>query len=170
MTTVQQSYSINPDIGYPGQIAEPNSPTRIEVGVLHVDSAATRANPRPGDAVFYNNGENAWQVPITAADQLAVGGILTYRADTVAATNNFLQFSDGAEIFVCTVGVVWVIAGGASERGDNLVMQTDDWKWDVAARVTTVAAMHEMPIQNVSRTAVVDTGLVKAAIGYGRAI
>ena len=120
---VQNSYSINPPIGFPGTIAEPNSPTRVEEGVLHVDSGATRANPRPGDALFYNNGQNSWQVPITAADQLAVGGILTYPADTVANAASIVQFSDNDKIEVITMGVVWVVAGSASERGDLLVMR-----------------------------------------------
>ena len=167
---IQDSYSINPDRGFPGTIAEPNSPTRVERGVLHVDTGAARANPRPGDSLFYNNGQDAWQVPITGADQLSVTGILTYPADTVANAASFVQFSQGDEIEVITMGVVWVIAGGGSERGDILVMQVDDWKYNNTARVTAVADMHEMPIQNFSTDAVVDTNLVKAAIGYGRAI
>ena len=52
MTTVQQSYSINPDVGYPGQIAEPNSPKRIEAGVMRVPAAGD--TPRPGYAVYYD--------------------------------------------------------------------------------------------------------------------
>ena len=66
--SLQRTYQINPEVGFPGQIAEPNSPHRIEVGYLHVDTGAARANPRPGDSVFYNDGQDAWQVPITGPD------------------------------------------------------------------------------------------------------
>ena len=167
---IQRSYSINPDRGFPGQIAEPNSPMRIEAGVMHIESGAVRTNPRPGDSVFYNNGQDGWQVPITAGDQLAVTGIIGYPADTVANSDSIVQFSDGDEIEVITMGVVWVIAGGGSERGDILVMQTDDWKYNNAARVSATADMHEMPIQMFSRDPATDNNLVKVAIGYGRAI
>ena len=65
MTSVQQSYSINPDVGFAGQIAEPNSPMRIEQGILHVPAAGT--TPRPGYAVYYDTGNNAWALPTNAA-------------------------------------------------------------------------------------------------------
>ena len=168
--SLQRTYQINPEVGFPGQIAEPNSPHRIEVGYLHVDTGAARANPRPGDSVFYNDGQDAWQVPITGPDQLAVGGILTYRADAVQNVNSVLEFSDNDQIFVVTMGVVWVIAGGGSERGNILTMQVDDWKYNNTARVTAITDMHEMPIENFHLTAVVDNQIFKAAIGYGRAI
>jgi hypothetical protein len=167
---IQRSYSINPPVGFPGTIAEPNSPTRVEVGTLTVPTGATRANPRPGDALYYLQSADAWQVPVNAADQLMISGILTYPADTVANAASIVQFSDGDPIEVITMGVVWVIAGGASERGDILVMQTDDWKYDETARVTTVANMYEVPTQNFNRSAAVDNAIIKAAIGYGRAI
>ena len=50
---IQSSYSINPPVGFPGTIAEPNSPTRVERGVLHIASGDNRATggARPGDAV-----------------------------------------------------------------------------------------------------------------------
>ena len=167
---VQNNYSINPPVGFPGQIAEPNSPKRIERGVLHIESSATRTNPRPGDALFYNNAQNGWQVPITAADMLAVGAILSYPADTVANVASIVQFSDNDEIEIITMGVVWVIAGGASERGDLLAMQVDDWKYDETNRVTGITALHEVPIQNYDNTPAVNNAIIKAAIGYGRVI
>ena len=168
--SVQQSYSINPPVGFPGQIAEPNSPTRVERGTLQVPASATRANPRPGDHLYYNNTQNAWQVPTSAATQLQVGGILGYRADDVAASNDFVQYSDGDEVEVITMGVVWVVAGGASERGDIVVMQTDDWQYDAVTRVTAVTDIQEMPTVNYQRGAVASGDIFKVAIGYGRAI
>ena len=169
MPSLQQNYEINPPVGFPGQIAEPNSPYRVEAGVLYVPSGASRANPRPGDAVYYVTAQDAWQVPINAADQLMVGGILTYRSDAVAASNDFTQFEDGDQIFVVTMGVVWVIAGGSCDRGDIMVMQTDDWKYNATTRVTTLAEVYETPIQKFDGDSS-DNDIFKAAIGYGRAI
>ena len=167
--TLQQSYNINPEVGFPGEIAEPNSPHRIEAGRLTVPSGATRTNPRPGDAVYYSTAQDAWQVPSNASDQLQVGGILTYRADAVASATNFTQFDDGDQIFVVTMGVVWVIAGGSCDRGDIMVMQTDDWKYNATTRVTAVTAIYETPIQKFDGDSA-DNDIFKAAIGYGRAL
>ena len=167
--SLQRTYEINPERGFPGQIAEPNSPHRIEAGVLYVPGGATRANPRPGDAVYYNTANDGWNVPSNAADQLQVGGILTYRADAVQSVSSILQFSDGDQIFVVTMGVVWVIAGGTCDRGDIMVMQTDDWKYNATSRVTTVAEIYEHPMEKMDRDSA-DNDIFKVAVGYGRAI
>ena len=167
---VQTTFTVNPDVGFPGMIAEPASPTRIERGVLTVPSGATRANPRPGDSLYYNTTANGWQVPVNAADQLLVSAILSYRQDDVAGTDAILQYSNDDEIQIITMGVVWVIAGGASERGQNLVMQFDDWKYDNTARVTAVTDMHIVPITSFNVAVAADTNIIKAAIGYGRVL
>ena len=111
MVSVQQNYRINPSDGFPGVIAEPNSPHRIEAGILNVPTGATRANPRPGDSLRYNTTNNGWEVPSDADGQLVVGGILTYRQDGMATSTSVVQFDDGDEIFIVTMGVVWVIGG-----------------------------------------------------------
>ena len=169
---IQRSYSINPPIGFPGQIAEPNSPMRVEAGRLFIAAADDRATggARPGDAVFYDNANNGWRVAHNAATQVNIEGILSYPADTVANSDSIVAFQSGAEIEVVTMGVVWVIAGTASERGDQLVMAFDDFKFDSQTRVTAIANMHIVPIQNYNRTPAVDDAIIKAAIGYGRVI
>ena len=167
--TVQQTYTINPPVGFAGTIAEPNAPTRTERGILRVPAAATRANPRPGDSLFWNTAQNAWEVPDTAAEQILVEGILTYRTDTVQSASSILQFSNGDEIEIVTMGVVWVQAGGNVERGNQLQMQTDDWKYDSHARVTGIANVRILPIVCYSASGA-DTHIVKAGIGFGRVI
>ena len=167
---IQRSYSINPPVGFPGTIAEPNSPTRVERGRINIPSGAARQDPRPGDSVFYNAGDNAWQVPDNAGNSRAVGGILTYPADTVANASSIVVFADGDEVEVVTMGVVWVIAGGALERDDNMVMQIADNKYDAEARVTAVTDMHSKPIEFYGTGVAADNDIVKAAIGYGRVI
>ena len=54
--SLQRTYQINPDVGFPGQIAEPNSPHRIEAGRINIDLPPPHVPIlRPGDSVFYND-------------------------------------------------------------------------------------------------------------------
>ena len=171
MGRIQQNYAINPDVGFTGGLAEPNSPHRIEAGRLHVPAAATRANPRPGDALYYSTAENAWAVPTSAAQSLAASGILTYRADTVQTAESFVQFKDDDEIFVATMGVFWLVAGGAVER-DQIVSwdRASPFDWNVTARAAAHANIASVPVFSVNRDAVAAAARFKAAIGYGRVI
>ena len=170
---IQRSYSINPPVGFPGQIAEPNSPMRIERGRLNIPSGATRQQVRPGDAVFYNTSDNAWQVPDNNANQLVVGGILTYPADLVANADSFVIFASGAEIEVVTMGVVWVTYGGAVERNGQVHMAVgtgnDAFQYVSVTRVTAVADMYTHPMECYEILSA-DNTIGKVAIGYGRAV
>ena len=168
---IQSSYEINPDVGFKGRLAEPNSPHRLDNGVLQLAAAATYS-PEPGDFLIYDKANNAFALP---ADQAGVKNglaILSYRQDTVQTgkDRDTVTFGDGDEIEVVTLGVVWLEAGGAVEYGDQLAWPFDDRKWDALARVATVAAMHQVPVFSVNREAVADGDLFKAAIGYGRAL
>ena len=167
--SVQQSYSINPAVGFPGEIAEPSSPHRVEYGVLHVASADTRANPRPGDALYWDDTNNAWRVAHNAATQLTLQGILSYRIDDIAGSDSILQYRSGDNIEVITMGVVWVTAGGAVERGQQIQMQTNDWKYNSVTRASAIADMIIVPVVCFSASGT-DNAIVKAAIGYGRVI
>ena len=170
---VQITYQINPEVGFPGMLAEPNSPHRVERGVLNIVASQARLTPRPGDAVFYNTGDNAWQVPDNAANRLAAEGILSYRQDDVGDADSEIILTDGAEIEVITMGVVWVVAGAALERGNQVSMQVgtgnDAFQYIGVTRATDVASIYAHPITCYSISAA-DNGLFKAAIGYGRAI
>ena len=170
---VQETFSINPEIGFIGTIAEPNSPTRIERGLLNIPAAATRQLVRPGDAVFYNTGDNAWQVPDNAANSLVAAGILTYRADTVASATSDLYLGSGDEIEVVTMGVVWVTYGAVVERNGQVRMQTgtggDAFQWISVTRATAVSDMYTNPMQCYSLLTA-DNAIGKVAIGYGRAL
>ena len=170
---IQRSYSINPDRGYPGMIAEPNSPMRIERGVLNIPAAATRQLVRPGDSVFYNSGDNAWQVADNNPNQLVVAGILTYPADTVANADSELILASGAEVEVVTMGVVWVYFGGAVERNEQVHMAVgtgnDAFQYVGVTRVTATADMYTHPIECYEFLSA-DNTIGKVAIGYGRAI
>ena len=166
--TLQSSYTINPAVGFPGQIAEPNSPHRVEAGSMRVPAAGD--TPRPGYAVYYDTTNNAWALPSNAATSLRASGILTYRADVVANSSQQVTFADGDEIFVVTMGILWLVAGGATERHQQLHWDRSDFKWNTLTRVTAVADMYTNPVECVNRQAVADEGLFKAAIGYGRTI
>ena len=172
MASIQQTYQINPAIGFPGELAEPNSPMRVEQGTLYLGATDGRfaLGARPGDAVYYDRTNNGWRVAYDSSSQLAIEGILTYRADAVAGGSDEVRLMNGDQVFVVTMGVVWIVAGGASERGAQLLMHFDDWKYDNLTRVTAVADIYRVPIQNFNTAPAVDNAIIKAAIGYGRAI
>ena len=168
--TIQGNYSINPEVGFVGMISDPNAPTYIQEGQLHLATGDNRsAGARPGDAVGWDSTNDAWRVAHTAATRILVSGILTYRQDDVASSNDQTRFHDGDQIFVVRMGIVWVTAGGAVEQDDQIEFQIDDFKYDLQARVTAIANMAAHPIVCYSRSGV-NNAIVKAAIGYGRVI
>lgn len=170
MGRFQTSYEINPDIGFAGKLAEPNSPHRVEAGILHVPSGATRM-PRPGDVLYYDTTENQWAIPTSAAQSLLVGGILSYRADTVANAASILEFADEAEIEVATMGFWWAVAGSAMEYDAICSWDRSDFKYDTDARVTAVASIVPYPMVCKQRGGVsADGDLFKLALGIGRVI
>ena len=123
--------------------------------------------------MFYNPSDNAWQVPDNVTNQLAVAGILSYPADTVANAASIVIIVDGAEIEVITMGVAWVTFGGVAERNSQVVMQVgtgnDAFQYTAQARVTATASMYTHPIECYD-SVTADNNIGKVAIGYGRAI
>lgn len=170
MSRVQAAYSINPDVGFPGKLAEPNSPHRTEAGTLHVPSTATR-NPRPGDALYYDTAQDQWAIPTSAAQSLLVVGFMTYRADVVQNESSVLEFKNGDEIEVATMGVFWATAGSAMEYGTICSWDRADFKYDADARVAAVAAIVPLPMVCLQRGGVAADGdLFKLGLGMGRVI
>ena len=167
--TIQGNYSINPEVGFAGFIAEPNAPTYIKQGRLHIATGDGRQNPRPGDAVRWDSTNNAWRVPHNAATELLVSGVLTYRQDDVARADSRLLFADGDQVFVMLMGVIWVVAGGGVEQDDQIAYQNGDSKYNSVTRVTAIASLYQKPFVCYSASGV-DNAIVKAAIGFGRVI
>ena len=170
MSRVQSAYAVNPDTGFPGSLAEPGSPHRVEAGTLHVPSGATR-NPRPGDALYYDTTENKFAIPTDAAQSLLVCGILSYRADTVQNAQSILEFLDDAEIEVATMGVWWATAGSAMEYGTICSWDRSDFQYDADARVTAIAEIVPCPMVCLQRGGVsADGDIFKLGLGMGRVI
>lgn len=196
MSVVQGTYEVNPDVGFPGAIARPYEPHALDSGLIHVPTGATR-RPRPGDAVVYDQTEDAYKLPTSDAESLEVAGILSYRADTVQDASQVTEFADGDEVEVAVLGTWWVRAGSAVEYGDRLAWDRADFKWDpqadpaasaIADLTGTVnlalvnqlkdavivsvnaalASLSRIPIVCVSRFAGADTDIVMARIGFGR--
>ena len=164
---IQTSYAINPGKGFKGLIARPNEPTIVERGILK-PITSSKANPVPGDALVWNGTGNGFSCPVTASLKDIVG-ILTLRQDTVTGSSG-VSFSADDEIFICTLGTVWVEAGGAVEWGSRIVWQTDDSKWDADAfdKTESTAAdgfanLVRNPVICVSDSGV-DTNLVAARV------
>ena len=137
---VQNAFNVNPEVGYLGQCSRPGSPKATEAGVLSVPSGATRI-PRPGDALFWHATSDAWRIPTSAAQSLLVTALLTYRVDTVQGADSILQFVDGAEIEVATMGFYFVQAGNAIEPQSNV-------HWDRSRTTSTTP----LPARPLSRT------------------
>ena len=173
MPSVQTTYATYPERGYAGLPARPTEPHTLDAGLLHVPTGATR-NPRPGDAVYYDAGENAFAIPTSAAESLLVCGILSYRQDTVANDDDIVEFKNDDEVQVGVFGTFWVVAGSAMEYGQAIGWNRTDFEWDPLSTTaaTTVAELNArlryVNITCVSRQAVAADGLAMARIGYGR--
>lgn len=166
--SVQTSYAINPDRGFAGGLAQPSAPHFVDSGRIYVPAGATRI-PRPGDPVLYDKDQNAFRLP-AANERISVVGILSYRRDALQQTDGHVQFANGAEVEVAIMGGFWVEAGAAVEYGDQIVWQTDDYKWNPVARAAAIGEQHIRPIECASRKAASDGELIIARIGYGRVI
>ena len=186
--SIQQSYSIYPDIGYVGTIAQPTAPHATASGLISVPDGTTA--PRPGHALYYNTANNRFALPLAGngaaavASRNAVCGILGYRMDTVAGEDDQVSFEDGDEIQFFVFGTVWVRAGTAMEYGQALAWQPGDQQWDVSTRSpatapanlnavpafveAALASLTRYPVVCVSRDPVSAGGIAMAQIGYGR--
>ena len=189
---VQVQYDINPQIGYPGGLAEPERPYAFTNGIINVPSAATR-KPRPGDGVFYDQSENRWAVPTSDAEARLVRGILSYRLDTVqsvlsatpagANSNSYIEYDDNDPVRIGIFGTFFIVAGEALEYDDRLIWDRTDGKWNVVASPvvagadlnavigsvnTALQSLGRVPIECVSPAEVADNGIALARIGYGR--
>ena len=167
MASVQQSFNINPESGFPGDIAQASAPHVLDSGVINIPTSATR-NPRPGDAVYYDTATNAFAIPTSAAQSHAVVGILSYRKDQVANANSIVEYADGDECEVGIFGGFWVKAGEALEYGNLLSWSRTAFDWEVLTAPANFAALVNYPIACVSRKAVADGGIAIARLGYGR--
>ena len=166
---VQNAFNVNPEVGYLGQCSRPGSPKATEAGVLSVPAAATRI-PRPGDALFWHATSDAWRIPTSAAQSLLVTALLTYRVDTVQGADSILQFVDGAEIEVATMGFYFVQAGTAIEPQSNVHWDRSDYKYNTFARQTAVADLLPVPFTYHGRTAAADEDIIEISLGFGRII
>ena len=166
---IQASYAINPEPGFPGAIAEPNSPHRLEAGYLVTGGA--RTNPRPGDGLFYDTSANGWRTPNSSSESVRLTGVLSYRADHVATADSFVQFAAGDEIQVITMGVFWAPVTSDTDYNSQLMWDRGSpHRWNSQGRVTSVNSMHEVQIYALNRFPASAGDIIKMAMGYGKAI
>lgn len=167
-TYAQTEYSINPEVGYVGDISRPNEAFTIDTGRLYIATGAA-VESVPGAAVFWNIAQNAYEVADSSADLLRVTGILHYRKDDVQDASDDVVFIDGQFVEVCVLGSIWVTAGAGVEYDQIISFQTDG-KWDGVARVSGIADIVSKPVVSVSRFTAADNSMIEARIGYGRVI
>ena len=179
---IQSNYEINPDLGFPGDIAQPGFPHAFDSGAAQVP--ANGRKPRPGDALYYDAANDGWAVPTDAATLLLVSGICTYRKDTVQNRANIVEFEDGDELEIGVFGSFWVTADAALQYGQRMTFDIANFRWEaggepnlagadatpatVASVNTALASLGRASVYCASRIAVAANGLAIARIGYGR--
>ena len=194
---VQRQFQRYPGLGYPGDLARPEEPHAFDLGLAHVP--ANGRKPQPGDAVYYDEAENAFAVPTDAAQVRAAVGIVSFdpgviqqaRAGGVPTGSNsdqFVQFEDGDPIKVCIAGTVWILAGSAMKYGQLVQWDSGNNNFEVyapdlevpaafadlaAARTAVNDVVEELRrrvVECVSPSPVADNGLAQVRIGYGRIV
>ena len=159
----------------PGQHAMPGAPYFIMEGSIYVPASGRK--PRPGDAVYYNETQNQWAYPTSAAHRLAVRAIVTWDKSTLTTSlaaipsgsnsNQFVEYDDNQIAKIALVGIFAVTLGAATEAFEPLVSQAD-FKWDPLTKPTAIGSIHENPV--VALKAGGDGDIVPAMIGMGRVI
>ena len=167
--SVQNVFNINPEVGFIGQCSRPGSPKTSEAGILFVPTAATRF-PRPGDALLWDTTNDAWRVPVNAAQSLLVTALFTYRVDVVQAEDSTLTFRSGAQIEVATQGFYFVRAGGAIEPTSIVHWDRADYKYNASIRVSAIANIVPVPFVYHGGGAAADEDIIEVSLGFGRAI
>ena len=168
---VQNSYEINPPVGYVGDNARPSEPFAIDTGLINIPSGAAVQAPRPGMAVYWNATANAYEVPETTANRLLVCGILHYRRDRVQNASDQIVFSDGAFVEVCIMGTIWVEAHDAIEYNQVLSFRiATPFRWSGGSRVSALADAAQLPVVSATRGTVAAGDIIEARVGYGRVI
>jgi hypothetical protein len=165
---VQTVYSVNPTVGYVGDISRPGEPFALDSGLLGVSGVIITA-PTPGMGVYWDTTTDRFRVADSAATRLLICGILHYRKDDVQDADDEVVFADGAFVEVCIMGTIWVTAGAACEYNQILEF-FGDGRWDGIARQTAVASIKGKPVVSASRFSAVDTDIIEARIGYGNVL
>ena len=165
---VQTQYSINPEVGFVGDIARPNEPFALDSGLLSV-AGAVITEPTPGMGVYWETSTDRFRVADSAATRLLICGILHYRKDDVQDADDNVVFADGDFVEVCVMGTIWVTAGASAEYNQILEFEADG-RWDGIARQTAIASIKGKPVVSASRFSAVDTNIIEARIGYGNVL
>ena len=161
---VQTSFEVRPPVGFVGDLARPGEPHAFDYGYLHVPASGRKA--RPGDAVIWDETQNQYKVPVTAAEELLVVGIVSYEASAIPNSSGVIEYDDNEAIKVCVLGTVFVTAGGNTEYHHLLRFQEDDFKWD-AGNPTSYAETYHRAVECVTMSGT-DGDVIEARIGYGR--
>ena len=122
---IQSEYRQYPDIGYPGLLARPEEPTIIERGILGGSGTF-----QPGDALYWDRTNLYWRLSTSAAEANDTTGILSYDQSTVQNTSDAVRFEAGDEVRVGIMGTFFATAGQSFVRGDRVIFDTSDHKWN----------------------------------------
>ena len=175
----QTAYTRYSPRGYIGDLARPEEPHAFDIGPCYV--ASSGRSPRPGDSIYWNTTQNAFEVPNSEATREMVIGVVSYDPGTVPKTDSsgdpYVEYDNGDIIKVLVMGTVWLEAGSAIERFSPIhqhVASSPDYQWDTATlsgtqSVTTLARrLLGTAIVNVDPDPVTANSIFMARIAYGR--
>lgn len=162
MAVVQSNYNVYQQKGYVGDVAYPGRETHFEIGVAGIPTSGKSL--QPGFGVVYTVASNDWRIPTSAAERLAVTGIVSFNpAETQggvltaipsgANSDTFVDYANDAVIKVGTVGAFWATAGVALEYGDIVVFNQTDEDWEKVPSITNYATQPKMSVYAVSTAA-----------------
>ena len=128
-------------------------------GNLHIPGGGT--TPKSGDPVVWDETQNAYRLPTSAAESAAVVGLIATRKSQGALAN-------GDEIDILVMGTMAVRVGEAVNFNDRIQWQTDDQKWDQIGEPTSVAAVNRAAIRSLTKETAADNGIILASVGILR--
>ena len=137
---IQSEYRQYPDIGYPGLLARPEEPTIIERGILGGSGTF-----QPGDALYWDRTNLYWRLSTSAAEANDTTGILSYDQSTVQNTSDAVRFEAGDEVRVGIMGTFFATAGQSFVRGDRVIFDTSDHKWNRQAAFSHTVSTSNVP-------------------------
>lgn len=177
---IQSTYRSAYQAGWPGSLSRPESPYQMLFGRAQVPTSGIPL--KPGYGVLYDQGNDAWRLPTSTTEQLQVTGIVSVDQGSIQSAQSSIgensdmavEYEDGDELKICTMGNLWVVAGAELEYGDlavwdyNSANTTSYQKWTVLTAPTTVAGLQVMGVQVVSPVTVSANGIAEVYISGGR--
>ena len=124
----QQDYNLRQGIAQIGDDGPPGFPCAKQPMQIHVPTSGTK--PKHGHGVVWDKSENGMRYPVTDADELAIGGIISTKRNKSADKDGNVSYENEELAEVVIEGYVYVKFGTAAEFGDTMRFDKDDGDWE----------------------------------------